>query len=82
MTEKRKKLNSIKCDTCGYSNHNEYVLYSGICHGCGKVLNGRARFRYIMNRKLKIWRDDRPDVWGHRANKFCNRQIKGIKNKS
>lgn len=78
---KQRKLDNIKCDVCGYHNHKEYVNYCGICHGCGKVLNEKVYFRYKMNRKLKIWKDDRPDVWTKGNNSIYLAKIKRTKAK-
>ena len=80
--KKRKRNDNIKCDICGYCNHKEYVSYCGICHGCGKILDDRVHFRYKMNRKLRIWRDDRPDVWEKGNNRLYNNKASRIKNKN
>lgn len=44
------------CDRCGYGNHNDFLKYSGVCHGCGKILDEKAYFRAQMNKKLRMWR--------------------------
>lgn len=61
--KKDKFEENIKCDICGYQNHKKYVDYSGICHLCGNILDGKAHFRAMMNKKLRIWKDDRSDKW-------------------
>ena len=76
------KNDNIKCEICGYQNHKEYVAYSGVCHLCGNILDPRTYFRYNMNRKLKIWRDDLPDVCGKRVNRLRDRKVEGIKTES
>lgn len=81
---RRKKFvnTNIICDVCKYQNNPEYVSYSGVCHGCGKILDGRAYFRLKMNKKLRIWRDERSDDWTKGNNKLYNKQTKGTKTKS
>ena len=50
----------IKCE-CGYNNQPENVKHYGTCTRCGKVLDERAKFRYEMYNKLRLWRGKR---WG------------------
>lgn len=58
---KKMKSDNIKCDICGYNNHKYYVEQSGVCHLCGKILDGRAYFKCQMNRRLRLWRGKRQD---------------------
>lgn len=55
MKKDIKPLDNIKCE-CGYQNHKENVQVFGTCRGCGKVLDARAKYKYEMNKKLKLWR--------------------------
>lgn len=41
---------------CGYHNNPDYLMYSGVCHCCGKILDPKAKFKADMNKKLKLWR--------------------------
>ena len=61
MSKKREKLDNIKCDVCGYQNHKYYVVRSGVCHGCGKILDDKAYFKAQMNSRLRLWRNKRKD---------------------
>ena len=56
MRKGRKVLKNIKCDVCGYQNHDYFVKQSGVCHLCGKILDDRAYFKAQMNKKLRLWR--------------------------
>jgi len=59
MKKKMVELKNIKCDVCGYQNHDYYVKKSGVCHLCGKVLDDKAYFKAQMNKKLRLWRGKR-----------------------
>lgn len=61
--DKSKPFNRTKCDVCGYWNDNDYVKYSGVCHGCGKILDEKAYFKQTMYKKLRLWRGKRVDKW-------------------
>lgn len=56
MAKKEFVNKNIKCDICGYQNHEYYVKESGVCHLCGKILDERAYFKSQMNKKLRLWR--------------------------
>lgn len=56
-----KPLNRTQCDVCGYYNSINLVKGSGVCHLCGKILDGRAYFKAEMNRRLRLWRGKRQD---------------------
>ncbi len=74
MAKKKKYINrNIKCDICGYQNLPCYVKESGICHLCGKILDERNYFKVKLNRKLKLWKDDRPDEVQKGVNQRCNK---------
>lgn len=56
MKKKEKKIIPlIKCE-CGYNNQPHNVEVYGTCNGCKKVLDEKAKFRYDMNKKLRLWR--------------------------
>jgi len=59
-----KPLNRIKCEKCGYQNNKDYVQYSGVCHLCGKILDEKAYFKQQLNKKMRLWRGQRPRTWG------------------
>jgi len=59
MKKEQKELDNIKCDVCGYSNLKGYVQSSGVCHLCGNILDKKTYFKIKLNRKLRLWRDDR-----------------------
>ena len=65
MTKKEKPLKILFCDICSYGNNPDYVKYTGLCHGCGKVLDDKAFFKYQMNKKLRLWRGKRMAQWGN-----------------
>ena len=48
-------LKGIKCE-CGYFNQEQRVKKYGTCRGCSRVLDEKAKFRYEMVCKLKLWR--------------------------
>ena len=52
----RKDLGNIKCE-CGYQNHKESIERYGTCRFCGKVLDPKAKYRYEMVVRLRLWRD-------------------------
>lgn len=56
MKYKEKFAKFIKCE-CGYNNNQDFVMYSGVCHCCGKVLDPKAKFKAEMNKKMKLWRN-------------------------
>ena len=61
--KKKEPFKAIFCDECGYGNNSDYVKYSGVCHGCGKVLDEKAYFKAQMNKKLRLWRNERMSKW-------------------
>lgn len=54
-----KDLGLIYCDDCGYCNQKEMIAKYGTCRGCNKILDEKAKFKYEMNKKLKLWRNDK-----------------------
>lgn len=50
-----KDLGNIICE-CGYQNHKEHVARYGTCKGCGKVLDDKAKLKYEMYVRLRLWR--------------------------
>ena len=69
----KKREKHIICDICGYHNHPYYVKQSGICHLCGNILDEKIYFKIKLNRKLKLWKDERPDAMLHGVNQRCNK---------
>ena len=60
MKKKKKFINTnVICDKCGYQNNPNYINFSGICHGCGKVLDEKAKFKFEMIKKMQLWRGKR-----------------------
>lgn len=55
MKDKSKPLNNIKCE-CGYQNHIENVKKYGTCRFCNKVLDHKAKYKYEMYCRLRLWR--------------------------
>lgn len=47
--------NMVRCDKCGKWSKKSYVNTYGACL-CGNVLDNRARFKYKLFIKLKLWR--------------------------
>lgn len=47
----------IRCK-CGYWNKIDYVNIYGTCLRCGETLNSKAKFKYEMYDRLKLWRYD------------------------
>lgn len=61
--KKKEPFRVTFCDKCGYGNNSDYVKYSGVCHGCGKILDEKAYFKQQMNKKLRLWRNERMNKW-------------------
>ena len=53
--KKLKPLDNIICE-CGYQNHKTAIQTFGVCKGCGKVLDPKAKFNYEMYCRLRLWR--------------------------
>lgn len=53
--KKYKPLDNIICE-CGYQNLKHNVKTYGTCTRCGKVLDEKIKFKYEMNKKLRLWR--------------------------
>lgn len=51
-----KDLPNINCPDCYYGNHKESVDRYGTCKRCGKVLDEKAKYKYEMFCKLRLWR--------------------------
>jgi len=60
MRRKMRDLGNIKCE-CGYQNHIDKIQKFGTCKGCGKVLDEKAKYRYEMYTRLRLWRGK---AWG------------------
>lgn len=55
FNSKKGEKPNILCDNCGYQNKYYWVERSGICNGCGKVLDPKAKFKSEMRIKLHLW---------------------------
>lgn len=58
MTKKKKDdsfLRGTKCK-CGYFNQEEHVKRYGTCKYCSAVLDAKAKYKYEMFCRLKLWR--------------------------
>lgn len=54
----KKMEENIKCPYCEYNNHKVNVQTYGTCTRCRKVLDEKAKFKYEMNKKLRLWRGE------------------------
>jgi len=63
MRKKEKWKPGITCKKCGYFNHLDFVQYSGICNGCGAIIDEKAYFKAQMNKKMRLWRGKRMPKW-------------------
>lgn len=48
-------LDNIICE-CGYANHKDMIQLYGTCKRCGKVLDPKAKYKYEMYCRLRLWR--------------------------
>ena len=46
----------IKCQKCGYFNQYHNYKKFGTCRLCGSVIDKKAKFRYEMYNRLRLWR--------------------------
>ena len=53
---KYKELPNVKCSICGYQNKAVNVSKYGTCKLCGSVLDAKAKYKYEMYIRLKMWR--------------------------
>lgn len=56
MKKDKKWEPNIKCPYCNYENHEFNVKTYGTCTRCKKVLDEKAKFKYEMNKKLRLWK--------------------------
>ena len=56
MTKKKKVFTEHIICECGYNNQPWNVRNYGTCTSCGKVLDQKAKYKYEMNKRLKLWR--------------------------
>ena len=56
--KKEKFVEFVVCD-CGYRNKIDFLMYSGVCHCCGKILDEKAYFKAQINKKMRLWRGKR-----------------------
>lgn len=55
MKEKEKHIKFVTCE-CGYNNQPGNVAKYGTCRLCGKVLDGKVKYKREMYHRLKLWR--------------------------
>lgn len=46
----------LKCEKCGYYNLKHNWQHYGTCRRCGSVIDEKAKFKYEMYTKLRLWR--------------------------
>lgn len=51
----KKSLDVVKCE-CGYCNQRHNVEWYGTCTRCGKTIDNKAKYKYEMYCRLKLWR--------------------------
>lgn len=56
MKKRQKIIPLVTCE-CGYNNQPHNIKKYGVCKGCGKVLDKKAKFDYEMFCKLHLWRN-------------------------
>ena len=54
-----KDLGLVYCSNCGYCNKAEMVAKYGTCKRCNITLDDKAKFKYEMNKHLRLWRSDK-----------------------
>ena len=50
-----RELKMKKCPKCGKYSSMVYVKSYGACL-CGEVLDKKAKYKYEMNKRLRLWR--------------------------
>lgn len=58
MTKKKKVFTEHIICECGYNNQPWNVRNYGTCTRCGKVLDPKAKYKYEMKKRLRLWRGD------------------------
>lgn len=56
MKDKRFFEKMVQCPRCGKWSKKSYIQQYGTCL-CGEVLDEKAKFRYDMYVKLRLWRN-------------------------
>lgn len=63
MTKEKRKEDDfpdfIVCPTCGYNNYPDKVKLYGTCLRCKTTLDDKAKFKYNMYNKLRLWKGKR-----------------------
>lgn len=62
MAKGERQVKHVICE-CGYYNNPDFLMYSGVCHRCGKILDGKAYFKAQMNKKMRLWRGKKMNRW-------------------
>lgn len=59
MGHEKSFLTTKLCEKCGYRNHARNYKKYGTCTRCGAVIDEKAKFRYEMYTKLRLWRGNK-----------------------
>ena len=51
-----KELNLVKCPYCDYNNKIYNVEKYGTCTRCGMTVDKKAKYKYEMACRLKLWK--------------------------
>ena len=46
----------VQCPECGYRNKKVFLERTGCCNCCGKILDPKAYLKYVVNKKVKIYK--------------------------
>ena len=57
MRESKSYKTGKVCEKCGYRNLEENYKKYGTCTRCRSVIDEKAKFKYEMNKKLRLWRN-------------------------
>lgn len=52
-----KPLDFCTCPECGYNNQPHNVAKFGTCLRCGSVIDPKAKYKYEMVCRLRLWRN-------------------------
>ena len=54
--EMKEKYNMTRCEKCGKYNAERHIKSYGTCL-CGNVLDRKAKYKYEMNKRLRLWEE-------------------------
>lgn len=55
--KKNKWEESVVCEKCKYYNKKRFIEKYGTCNLCGNVLDPKAKYKYEMVKRLRLWRN-------------------------